>query len=273
MFYRDVKQQFSSLQELAPFHLTDYQQHLKERYKPNTVNKKSTIIKGFLRWLHEIGYLTQDVAKGMKSSQTRLEHQPNKDLSLAEVKQLLHYYRDRYIGDYLLVLVLVTTGLRIFEWAKAKVGEIVIEEGTGLHFLSVMGKRDKIRYVLLHDEVVEAIEAYRERKGLGRDLTGGLDTALFPKNEKGAHYHPTYLSERVTGLIRAVLPEKSAQYDISAHSFRHAYAQLLDSNGASLQEIQRALGHEDPNTTIIYLARREEMKNHVGKKMVLDMLI
>jgi site-specific recombinase XerD len=40
---------------------------------------------------------------------------------------------------------------------------------------------------------------------------------------------------------------------VSVHSLRHMVASDLDKAGARLQDIQRFLGHANPNTTSIYL--------------------
>ena len=273
MFYRDVKEHFGSLLDLTVFHIKDYQGHLKKQYAMNTVAKKSTIIKAFLRWLHSIGYLKEDLSREMKSTQIRLADQPVKELTAEEVGRILQYYKSRYIGDYILVLTLASTGLRVFELAKARCGDLFRNSQDGFIYLKVVGKRQLIRYCLIFDKVLELLSKYHQRRGLSGQLfsDSATKTPLFP-NLNGGFYNPNYLSNRVSKLVKEALPHLNEVEDrkITAHSLRHGFAQLLRESGADFRGIQEALGHQDPRTTQRYLARNQALENHAAKKIDLD---
>jgi integrase len=270
MFYKDVTAYFGSIRELTVFHVQDYQESLKRRYAMNTVAKKSTIIKAFLRWLHAIGYLNEDLSREMKSTQIRLADQPVKELRADEVSKILSYYRSKFIGDYALVLTLATTGLRVFELAKARCGDLFRNSQDGLVYLKVVGKRQMIRFCLMFDPVLEVLRKYHQRRGLSGELLNesSVKTPLFP-NLKGGFYNANYLSSRVSKLVKEALPHLKEVEDrqITAHSLRHGFAQLLRESGADFRGIQEALGHQDPRTTQRYLARHQTLESHAAKNM------
>ncbi len=52
--------------------------------------------------------------------------------------------------------------------------------------------------------------------------------------------------------------------DLSPHDLRRTLAQLLRKSGAMLEQIQYTLGHEDINTTIMYLGSKLELSPGVA---------
>lgn len=54
------------------------------------------------------------------------------------------------------------------------------------------------------------------------------------------------------GLVRAV-GQRAGIGEISPHDLRHAFASRMLRDGATVADIQYALGHESPQTTMIYL--------------------
>lgn len=269
-FYQDVRTRFHSIRELNSFHMADYQEYLKDNYSKNYVAKINTIIRQFLKWLHSIGYLAEDITTEMISTEVRLQDQPLKELTMDEVRQLLAFYKDKYIGDYALIMTLVFTGLRVFELAKAKVGEIIAEEEKGerFYYLSCLRKGDSPDWVYIPDEVYHLLMEFRAYRGYTNNLLEEQETPLYPSpNPAKPFYTSSYLSSLATKLIRAALPEQTKVRPITCHSLRHAYAEILRHNGASKDEIQQALGHKDQRTTERYLSRLAKTENHAGKKI------
>jgi integrase/recombinase XerD len=54
-------------------------------------------------------------------------------------------------------------------------------------------------------------------------------------------------------LVRSTGRAAELAEDISPHDLRHAFASRMLRDGATIADIQKALGHESPQTTLIYL--------------------
>lgn len=106
----------------------------------------------------------------------------------------------------------------------------------------------------------------KDRKaGVGYDLCQELDEWLrrreeeYPKclwlfpTSSGEQIYPQHLRRTVSRMAeKAGLREAEK---VSPHTLRHTFAVWLRENGASLEEVQRALGHENLATTERYLSR------------------
>lgn len=99
------------------------------------------------------------------------------------------------------------------------------------------------------------------------------DQPLFLTEGYGAHgngkdYKP-HANERMSTRLVQMIIKKGLRaigldsHEYSAHSLRHTCAVMMLIKGASMNDIQRQLGHASPNTTMIYLKsleRRQRME-------------
>lgn len=71
-----------------------------------------------------------------------------------------------------------------------------------------------------------------------------------PESKCIARYHldDSHLGSQVTQAVKRAGVMKRA----TCHTFRHSYATHLLMNGVNIRQIQRALGHQDVSTTMIY---------------------
>ena len=103
----------------------------------------------------------------------------------------------------------------------------------------------------LTEEAVAAIKDYL--KAAGRRPRG--DHALFApvtrRRKGGKRYQPLDPFYLWVALKRVA--KKAGLEWVNVHSFRHTFAQLYHESGASLPEVQGALGHSSGATTRVYL--------------------
>lgn len=144
-----------------------------------------------------------------------------------------HPARDRAIFE-----VLYGCGLRVSELTGLNVEHIDRDEG----WLRVRGKGNKERQVPLPGKAREALERY-----LADRAAAPGETAVF------LNYRGRRLTRQgVAGIVKLYATCLTQDPSLHAHSFRHAYATHLLSDGADLRAIQELLGHARLSTTQKY---------------------
>ena len=233
-------------------------------YSPATIQSKSAVLKAFLRWLYEVGYVQYPLQEKILDASISDHEIPNKDLYPEEAFQIINFYKDHPI-NYALLTTLMITGLRIAEIAKAKWKDISYDVATGNFWLEGYGKRNKPFLKRISPIYFERIKQYRKRRKLSTVIDKKDETPLFSdRNQK--HYSTKNLSNYI---IKVILDTKLPILDgrlnnITPHSFRHAFAIYLYRQGADLYTIQKELGHSDPKTTERYLEKIIKRENSAG---------
>lgn len=257
---------------LRPRHITNFHEYLStaplgkrgEPYTAATIQSKSTIIKAFLRWLNEINYIEFPLHEKMLDTTFGEEEIPNKDLYPEEAFDIIQFYKKHPI-NYALLTILMITGLRIAEIAKAKWSDISYDAATGDYWLEGIGKRNKPFLKRISSLYFERIKEYRKRRKLSTNIDRSDQTPLFADRNQ-SFYNTKNLSNYIIKIITDTkLPFLEGRgSSITPHSFRHAFAIYLFRAGADLYTIQKELGHSDPKTTARYLEKSINKKNSAG---------
>ena len=148
--------------------------------------------------------------------------------------------------DRALVTLLSLVGLRVSEALAADVSDLGHERG--YRTLSITRKGARRGRVPLSPRVAEAIDAY---------LAGREDGPLFVTST-GRRLTARAAARTVASLAKRAGIDKK----ISPHSLRHSFATLSLDAGASLRDLQAAMGHADPKTTMGYDRSRERLDAH-----------
>jgi integrase/recombinase XerC len=138
--------------------------------------------------------------------------------------------------DLAILEFLYGCGLRVSELVGLNLDDIDGAE----HWLRVRGKGRKERQVPFGGKAADALERYLE-------VRASSETAVF-LNHRGSR-----LTDRgVRGIIKMYAKLLGHDWSIHPHSFRHAFATHLLSDGADLRSIQELLGHAQLSTTQKY---------------------
>ena len=169
-------------------------------------------------------------------------------------------YQTRFTNqrDYLLLLILVDTGLRINEVMNLRDihisnKEIFVENGKG--------KKDRIvhcspliyKEYLKYRRVANNFFAYNEIEN--------IEDYVFLTRE-GKHYNYILAERAIVKIGNQCQIRKSIR--VSPHSFRHYFAQKLVRNGTDIYRIQKLLGHASIKTTEVYL-RSLNIEDEISK--------
>ena len=160
-------------------------------------------------------------------------------LTIDEQKTLLKQPNKRYrtgLRNYCIMLTMLNAGLRSSEVIKLKCCDIDFNSGK---IKIVQGKGKKDRIVWIDEESLQFLQEWRERRTKGE---------FFFNNLKGDKLHSSYL--------RAALARYGKRADIEKrvhpHMLRHSFATDLYKQTKNIRLTQKALGHADLSTTMIY---------------------
>ncbi len=140
--------------------------------------------------------------------------------------------------DLAIFELLYGCGLRISELVAVNLADLDLAE----RWLLVRGKGKKERQVPFGVKAASAIESY-----LAARQAAPRQTALFVNHRGGR------LTDRgARGIVKLYATALTGDASIHPHSFRHAFATHLLSDGADLRAIQELLGHARLSTTQKY---------------------
>jgi len=158
---------------------------------------------------------------------------------------LLHG-RETWIKRYMLVNLVLFTGLRVSEIANLKIGDI--ELNTKDPYLIVRnGKRGKKRDVYLDKELVRHLKNFIswKKKTMGEEVEN--DSPLFiGRNKK----HCAVIT--LMKSFKRAIEESHLPIHFSIHSARHTYATFLLHATNNLRYVQKQLGHSSIAMTSLY---------------------
>ncbi|MED1406988.1 tyrosine-type recombinase/integrase [Bacillus mycoides] len=275
----EVQKHASLFKILKPWHIRRYNNWLKEvkngrnedTYAIATLAKKTVLIRSFLKHLYHFGYIEAPLQEELQRANVNEQDRPNRDLSYDEVMKILGFYKDSgHLVNYTILLALASTGARIQELCMTRVKDVHYE---GKYWLKVTGKGDKVRELFVSEHLYQCICEMRRRRGFETVLNQGDEKPLFV-NQRGDFYNSKTLSNQVTAMIKKTKLDflKHRENPVTAHTFRHAFAIMAVEQGhADLYHLMQTLGHEDIQTTKIYLEKHMKRKNNVGASFA-DML-
>ncbi|CDN39495.1 tyrosine-type recombinase/integrase [Bacillus thuringiensis] len=275
----EVQQNDSLLKTLQPWHIRKYNSWLKlvekgrneETYAVATLAKKVMLIRSFLKHLHVFSYIEKPLYEELQRANVNEQDRPNRDLSYEEVMKILGFYKERgHVVNYTILLALASTGARIQELCTTRVKDLHYD---GKYWLRVKGKGDKVRELFISEHLFQCICEMRRRRGLQTILDRGDESPVFV-NQRGNFYNSKTLSNQVTDMIKKTKLEflQYRENPVTAHTFRHAFAIMaVEQGNADLYHLMQTLGHENIQTTKIYLEKHMKRKNNVGTSFA-DML-
>jgi len=158
---------------------------------------------------------------------------------------LLHG-RETWIKRYMLVDLVLFTGLRVAEIANLKIGDIEIK--TKDPYLIVRkGKRGKKRDVYLDKELVKHLKSFISWKKKSMNEPTEDNSPLFTGRD-GKHCAVITLMKS----FKKAIEESGLPIHYSIHNARHTYATFLLHATHNLRYVQKQLGHSKISMTALY---------------------
>ena len=160
------------------------------------------------------------------------------------------------LRDYVILLLLYTTGIRVSELIRIRVKDLSLTEP---YTMVIHGKGNKGRYVPLLKVAVPHIQKYLSV--MKYDCEAQYDEPLFknhmgkPFTRQGINYLLKKYGRKARKIGTAYVPE-----DLSPHKMRHTAAMELLTAGVDLMYIRDLLGHASVTTTKVYARTDAQLK-------------
>lgn len=168
-----------------------------------------------------------------------------KILTEAETDALLDGPNRRYYGphrDYLFMRLMLKAGLRASEATALHPEHIDLMSGK---LMVREGKGAKDRTLWLGEDVLEELREWMDR----RKAKAGDSDFLLPTS-KGTKVDTSHLRRSVKRYARDAGIEEVER--VSPHTLRHTFATRLYRKTGKIRMVQKALGHSDLSTTMVY---------------------
>ncbi len=233
------------LPDLPPAAISDLIIESGKTLDKRSVQSLCSILKVFFRYLYRLDLMTRDLSKAIESPRRyRLANLP-RSISWSEAEQMLQSVdRRSAVGkrDYVILLLLVTYGLRAREVGALTLDDIDWERGR----LDVRGR--KAGHSTAYPLAASVGEALLEYLKQGRPETASRTVFI-------SAYAPYIPLSRVAVSLRAKWYLGKAGIKVSrpgSHTLRHTCVQRLVDSGFSLKTIGDFIGHRTPDATKVY---------------------
>jgi len=228
---------------------------LVERYKPATVNKMLSALRGVLKQAWMLGMMSaEDYHKARAVKSVKGETVPaGRELTQQELVALLDVCvadrRKLGVRDAALLTLLYGGGLR-----RAEVVALNLEDyDPETRRLIVRGKGRKERTVYLIDSVALAMAAWLAVRS---DAPG----PLFYPIRRGGHLEPRQMTTQAGYNALRKRADQAGVREFSPHDLRRTFVSDLLDAGADIAIVARMAGHTHVQTTARYDRRPEEAK-------------
>lgn len=259
-----------TIHELAHSDIVSYKDFLLHSNKSAlTVNLYLSTLRGFFKWA-DGEEICKNVASGVGSVRTNKEtfrkmHLENEQgaqlldqaLTAKEVfgandgltRKLNSNERAIALRNYAMINLMLRTGLRTIEVARADVGDITIKRERRILKVWGKGRAEKDSFVVLTDPAYLPIKEYlddvRPYAKAAEPLFAGV----------GLGHNGNRLSTRtIQTICKEALREIGLEgHEYSAHSLRHTTGTQILLNGGTMMDVQNVLRHASPATSQLYV--------------------
>jgi site-specific recombinase XerD len=173
-----------------------------------------------------------------------------KAFSVDEAQKLLEAPpKDTLIGkrDRAIIALLIQGGLRRAEVASLLVRDIFTEQGSFTILFTKKGGRE--HKIFLHYESGERVMTYLAAAGHKNAPLEPLFQATKGRFPSGLHGKRSLSPKQINNIVKRYAIQVTADKHYSSHSCRTTFITHALKSGATLEEVQKTVGHANPATT------------------------
>ena len=232
--------EISEISDIGSIHIRSWISELMvHEISERSIHRKLSALNAWFRFLMKRKEIQINPAKGVTKPK-----RPSRLPETLQEQQGVDLYRlndtDSEEGkvNALMIQLFYETGIRLSEMMGLKQRDIDF----GMGQIKVLGKRNKVRYVPVNDEMIQKLKQH-----MSLSKSTGSEDALF-QNEKGQALSRSSFYRRVRSSLSLVTTQKKK----SPHVLRHSFATHMLNNGADLNHIKEILGHANLAATQVY---------------------
>ena len=166
-----------------------------------------------------------------------------------EQKRLLEQPNSRYITgqrNHLLLKIFLDTGLRLSEATSLRWKDLDLMSG---QLKVVEGKGSKDRILWLPEEDLELLQSWKQRQS---EKAGKALKYVFTAMSAGGSLGNKLDNRYVQDMVKRYAKKAGIEKNVSPHTCRHTFATDLLRQTKNIRLVQKALSHNQLNTTMIY---------------------
>lgn len=261
-----------AVEDLTPQTVRAFLTHQNGRVQARRLNHYRLCLDRFCQWLMAQGYAdtnpAADIPKARETKKLIATFTPS------EVQALLDQPDTRsFLGlrDYVFMLLLLDTGVRLSEALGLACDDLNLEDGT----FKVLGKGAKERMVGFSPVLDRHLRRYLARRQVAFDAAGlPAGGWLFP-NQLGGKWTAKGAQMR---LREYAAQAGVSRVRVSPHTFRHTFALWFVRNGGSPFHLQKILGHTSLDMSrrycelaeVDFIARQQQLSPLASGALKLD---
>ena len=202
------------------------------------VRNKQNVLSSFFSWLADEEYIPNNPMKKLKK--IKVDKKIMHPFSNDEIEMLKDACKDK--REKAVISLLLSTGMRCGELYRANISDVNFSSNE----IKVLGKGNKERFCYLNAAAKKHLIDYL-----------GTRSDNFPSLITSVH-NRTFCSKEnrvgITGIEIFVrkLGKRAGVSNTHPHRFRRTFATTALKRGATLEQVQRMLGHEKIDTTLKY---------------------
>lgn len=223
-----------------------------EGAEASTVRRRLAALSSLFKHLFEHGRADRNPVAAVRRPAINRDQGFTLAFSKAQARKLLDAPPDDTLAglrDRAVLSVGLQAGLRRAEIARLRVGDL--HQNRGFDALRVVRKGAKKDALAIHPQTAQRIREYLSAAGHAEDFDGPL---FRPLRHNGRTRTPRrhMAPDAIDRVLRKYAARLGLTRGYSAHSMRATFITTALENGASLEQVQRAVGHRDPSTTKLY---------------------
>lgn len=231
-----------------------WERHLRETEgaEASTVRRRLAALSSLFKHLVEHGQADRNPVVAVRRPAINRDEGFTLAFSKAQARKLLDAPPDDIVAglrDRAILSVGLQAGLRRAEIAQLRVGDL--HQNRGFDSLRVVHKGARKDALAIHPQTAQRIRDYLAVAGHADDFDGPLFRPLRHNGRARAprrHMAP----DAIDRVLRKYAARLGLIRGYSAHSMRATFITTALENGASLEQVQKAVGHRDPSTTKLY---------------------
>lgn len=220
---------------------------------PTSIARRLSAVSSWYSYLVWEEVLDKSPAAHIKRPEVDPYYSSTRSVDQAGAKAMIAAAGDSGPRDLTVVAVLLLSGLRESELVLADVDDVGWEDGC--RTIDVVRKGGARQRLPLSEAAAAALDGHIADRTSGPLI---IDRA----GERVSVYQVYRIVRRIA--LAAKVPHADK---ISPHSLRHSFVTLALDSGALLHDIQDAVGHRDPKTTVRYSRARGQLKRNPTHKL------
>ena len=168
-------------------------------------------------------------------------------LTAEEQARLLDVFNTRYITQFrnkVMIKLMLDSGLRLSEVVNLTWSAVNLTSGK---LKVIQGKNNKDRILWLNVDILNLLEKWREKsEQIKADRSYNIDNVFITLTGN------TIKGSNIRKMIYQYTKKAGIDKQISPHNLRHTFATDLLEKTKNIRLVQKALGHSNLSTTMIY---------------------